>query len=165
MYITSENIIYAQKNGATTRVRGVTSNEKMKVMVANEHSTYAGSVTGFIQKINGEEVTAQVQIGEFEVLDMSITNETLWVLSNRKEIHELDATSLETKRTASLGYDGTCLAFVQIANEIWVGDKKGVIHALAVDSLEQASQFEGSFQPMMCISAHFDTSTVASGDK
>ena len=41
-----------------TRVSGITSNEKMNVLVSNEHSTYAGSVTGYIQKINGDAVTA-----------------------------------------------------------------------------------------------------------
>ena len=58
VYVSSETNIYAQRNGAMTRVSGITSNEKMNVLVSNEHSTYAGSVTGYIQKINGDAVTA-----------------------------------------------------------------------------------------------------------
>lgn len=87
------------KGGNTTRVSGITSNERMKVLVSNEQSVYAGSVTGYIQKINGEAVTAQRHLGEFEVLDLSIGSDKLYVLNNRKEIHELDANSLETVRT------------------------------------------------------------------
>ena len=99
VYVSSEAIIYAMKGGNTTRVSGITSNERMKVLVSNEQSVYAGSVTGYIQKINGEAVTAQRHLGEFEVLDLSIGSDKLYVLNNRKEIHELDANSLETVRT------------------------------------------------------------------
>lgn len=78
-------------------------------------------------------------------MDASVSNDTLYVLSNRKEVHELDANSLEVRRKVDLGFDGTCLTFVSGTGEVWVGDKKGAIHILAADSLEQTSQFEGSF--------------------
>ena len=84
VYVSSETFIYAMKNGNMTRVSGITSNEKMKVLVSNEHSVYAGSVTGYIQKINGESVSAQCHLGEFEVLDISVSSDKLYVLSNRK---------------------------------------------------------------------------------
>ena len=45
-----------------TRVRGITTTQQMNVLLANSHSVYAFSNTGFIHKINGDEASATTQI-------------------------------------------------------------------------------------------------------
>ena len=67
---------------------------------------------------------------------MDADNENLYVLSHRNEVHELDANSLASKRQITVGYDARSLALVKSAGEVWVGDKTGKIHVLALESLE-----------------------------
>ena len=67
---------------------------------------------------------------------MDADNESVWVLTHRKEIHELDANTLASKRNVTVGYDARSLALAKVAGEVWVGDKTGKIHCLALESLE-----------------------------
>lgn len=60
----------------------------------------------------------------------------MYVLSHRKEIHELCANTLTVKRAVPIAYDGLSLGFVKATGEVWVGDKTGKMHVLAADSLE-----------------------------
>jgi len=48
VYATSEAQIFTVKGDAMKRVSGVTGNDRMTIMVTNEHSTYACSVTGSV---------------------------------------------------------------------------------------------------------------------
>jgi len=57
VYYSSETSVYALRNAVSTRVTGVTTNQKMDVLVSNDHSVYAGSITGFVHKINEDGVT------------------------------------------------------------------------------------------------------------
>ena len=113
----------------------------MDVMAFNEHSVYAGSNTGFVHKINADAVTGTTQIEGAKILDIGLSNENLYVLSHRKEIHEVCANTLTVKRAVPIGYDGKCITYVKTTDEVWVGDKTGKVHILAAASLEQSSEF------------------------
>jgi len=108
----------------------------MEVLYANEHSVYAGSKTGFIHKINGDNVGATATIADSTILDLSGTNETLYALTHRKEIHELDANSLEVRRSHTVSYNATCMTFVAGTGELWVGDSTGKIFVLDASSFD-----------------------------
>lgn len=58
IYYSSETFVHALRNAVSTRISGVTTNQKMDALVQNDHSVYAGSNTGFIHKINGDAVSA-----------------------------------------------------------------------------------------------------------
>ena len=64
-------------------------------------------------------------------------------MSQRKEVYEVDAQTLEVKKTVNLGQDLRSCALVKTgaATEVWVGDKKGMIHVLAGDSVEKVAEF------------------------
>ena len=136
----------------------------MGVLVCNDHSVYAGSDTGFVHKINGDAVTGTHQIEGAKILGIGISNDNLYVLSHRKEIHELCANTLTVKRVVPLAYDGRCIIFVKFTSEVWVGDKAGKVHVFGAESLEETSEFEASMQSMDCLSVSTDGAKVASGD-
>lgn len=108
----------------------------MEVLAANDHSVYAGSNTGFVHKINGDAVSATAELEGVKIIDMSATSETLFVLSHRKEVYELDANSLEVRRNQTMAFNASSLTFVSGTSELWVGDAAGKIHVLSGDSWE-----------------------------
>lgn len=116
----------------------------MDALVCNDHSVYAGSNTGFVHKINGDAVTETHQIEGAKILDIGLSNDNLYVLSHRKEIHELCANTLAVKRVVPLAYDGRCIVFVKFTAEVWVGDKAGKMHVLGAENLEQTSEVDVS---------------------
>ena len=46
----------------------------------------------------GDAVSATAELEGVKIIDMSATSETIFVLSHRKEVYELDANSLEVRR-------------------------------------------------------------------
>lgn len=98
VYYTSETQVFALCNGEQKRVSGVTTDQVMEVIVANDHSVYAGSNTGFVHKINSVDVTATAKLEGAKIIDLSAGSETVYVLSHRKEVYELDASTLEVRR-------------------------------------------------------------------
>lgn len=135
VYFSSETYVHCLNNGQMSIVSGVTTDQKMDALVSNDHSVYAGSITGFVHKINGNAVAETTRIEGAKILDIGLSNENLYVLSHRKEIHEVCANTLTVKRAVPIGYDGRCLVFVKTTGEVWVGDKAGTVHVLAADSL------------------------------
>ena len=154
------------RQGKITRVSEITTDQKMGVLVKNEHSVYAGSDTGFMHKINGDVATVSARIEGSQILDIGLSNDNLYVLTHRKEIHEVCANTLTVKRAVPITYDGRCIAFVQATGEVWVGDKTGKIHVLAADSLEQSSEFVGfgAQQSADALSVSADGTKVVGGD-
>ena len=73
-----------------------------------------------------------------------MSEESVFAVTNRKDLIELDATTLEEKRRQTLAYDPFCIALVKTQGELWIGDKKGKMHILAADSLEEKSEFEAA---------------------
>ena len=137
----------------------------MGVLAANDHSVYAGSDTGFVHKINADATSATTQIEGAKVLDIGLSNENIYVLTHRKEIHEICANTLTVKRAVPLTYDGKCLTYIKTTDEVWVGDKAGNMHILAAPSLEQTSEFLAFPQfaaDVICCSA--DGTKVVAGD-
>jgi outer membrane protein assembly factor BamB len=141
VYFTAETYIFSIRDGKPTRVRGVTSTQRMLAMTSNEHSVYAGSENGFLHKINGDAVTVTGTLEGVKVVRIALDSDTLWVLSQRNTIIEVDANTLSVKRTVPIAFDGISLTLVKAAGEVWVGDKKGKIHVLALDSLQQTAEF------------------------
>ena len=135
VYYTAETYIFSIRDGKPTRVSGVTSTQRMLVMSANEHSVYAGSENGFIHKVNNDAVTVTGQLQGVRVLGIALDNDTLWVISQRKEIIEVDANTLSVKRTVPIAFDGISVTLVKAAGEVWIGDKKGKVHVFALESL------------------------------
>ena len=136
----------------------------MAATARNEHSVYFGSNTGFVHQVQGNSVASTTQIEGAKILAMDADNESVWVLTHRKEIHELDANTLASKRNITVAYDARSLALVKVAGEVWVGDKTGKIHALALESLEQTAEINASQHPIDCLSNTLGLGKVASGD-
>lgn len=165
VYFASETFAHALRNGSQTHVSGVTTDQKMDVLVANEHSVFAGSNTGFVHKINGDAVTETTKIEGAKILDMGASNDNLYVLSHRKEIHEVCANTLTVKRAVPITYDGRCLCYIKATGEVWVGDKTGTVHVLNAESLEQVSEFVAHpQQPVDVLSVSADSARVATGE-
>jgi len=137
----------------------------MEVMIANDHSVYAGSVTGFIHKINGDAASATAKFEGAKILDLTASSDALFALTLRKEIHELDANSLEVRRMVTMPFNATCMTYVSGTSELWVGDSAGKIHVLAADSLEQTHELEGNNQALKQMITSPDSSMVVSGNK
>ena len=64
-----------------------------------------------------------------------------------------------------IAYDGVSLTLVKAAGEIWVGDKKGKVHVLALESLEETAEFaaHGTNGVDVLVTSP-DGTKVASGD-
>jgi len=78
------------------------------------------------------------------MLSCAANDATVWALTNRKELHEFDAITLESRRVKTLAFEGLSCTFVQRTGEVWVGDKKGAVHVLSAETLEQTSEFNAS---------------------
>ena len=115
----------------------------MDILVAMGNDVFSGSNSGTVHKISGDAVTATAEIGnEHDIRDITISEDSVWVLTNRKEIYELDKATMVVKRNTSLTYDAMCCTFVPGTAEIWVGEKQGKIHVLSADTFEQTSEIE-----------------------
>ena len=130
--------------GVSTRVTGITSKSKMPVIKSNEQAVYTASSTGCVHRISDVEVSATMQLDDMVIEDITLGEESLFAVTNRKDLIELDATTLEEKRRQTLAYDPFCVALVKSQGELWLGDKNGKMHILAADSLEEKSEFEAA---------------------
>lgn len=164
LYLSSELFVVALRDGVFSRVNGITAKTRMLASGENEHSVYIGADDGTLHKINGNEVTATHVIEGSCVRDMSLDSDSIWVVTPRNTVHEIDANTLTERRKIDIPYDGFSITLVKNAAEVWVGDKKGKIHAYSLESLEQTAEFEAHPHSVDVLTTSPDGNRVASGD-
>lgn len=90
----------------------------------------------------------------------------LYVLQNNNHLTQIDIESFTVTMNLELkDYEGTALTYVESTNEVWVGDKKGVIHILDCVELNQKSCIEKKHNHALSyMTTSLDGKLVASGD-
>ena len=164
MYVSSELFVCALRDGVFSRVDGITAKTRMTASGVNDHSIYVCADDGTIHKINDQAVSGTHVIEGNCAKDVSLDNDTIWVVTPRNTVHEIDANSLTEKRKIDIPYDGCSITAVKNAAEVWVGDKKGKIHVYSLESLEQTSEFQAHPHPVDVLTISPDGNRVASGD-
>ncbi len=110
-------------------------------------------------------MTVTRELGDVTVLDFSLSASSVWVLTSNKEIHELDPTSLEIKRSSTMPFEATCCTLAPGTAEIWVGDKKSKLHVLSADTLEQTQEIDVPNVAIALLETSGDSSMVVACDK
>ena len=88
----------------------------------------------------------------------------IYILRSNGEIDEVDAVELTVKRSHKHGIDATCLAYSAASKELWVGDKKGMLHVLSAADFTCVHKIEKHSKAITCIISSLDGTHVASGD-
>lgn len=135
LYSAMSNVL-TLNDGAAKYVSGITANLPLEVLVSNGHSSYAGANSGHVHKINAGEVTGTAELGDLQVLDIGAGDEKLFVLTSKGNVHELDANTLAEVRQTPIPFPATCITYVKSTNELWLGQKKDLIHVLSADTYE-----------------------------
>ena len=165
VYYSTEIKVFAMREGVSTPVTGILGKSAFVTMASRESDVYIGSIKGTVHKINENAVTVTRELGDVTVLDFSLSASSVWVLTSNKEIHELDPTSLEIKRSSTMPFEATCCTLVPGTAEIWVGDKKSKLHVLSADTLEQTQEIDVPNVAIALLETSGDSSMVVACDK
>lgn len=95
------------------------------------------------------------------------SNKVLYVLQNNNQIAVIETEGFTVVQNFELKeYEGTALTYSESTNELWVGDKKGVIHVLdASDLSTQKSIIEKKHNHAVSyMTTSKDGKLIASGD-
>ena len=94
------------------------------------------------------------------------SGKVLYVLLNSNHIVAIDADSMTIlKDIEPKDFEGTALSFASATNEVWVGDKKGLIHILDGADLSQKALIEKKHNHTVTVmTSSKDGKLVASGD-
>lgn len=95
---------------------------------------------------------------------IGVGDDSVFALRSNGEIDEIDAVEMTVKRTHKHGVDATCMAYSGASKEIWIGDKKGLIHVLSVADFSTVQKIEKHTKTVTCISVSADGTQIASGD-
>ena len=67
----------------------------------------------------------------------------IYVLQNNNKIIKIDVASYSIAQEFEVkDYEATALSFNAATNELWIGDKKGLVHILDATSFEQKALIE-----------------------
>jgi WD40 repeat protein len=90
----------------------------------------------------------------------------IYVLQNNNKIIKIDVASYSiTQEFEVKDYEATALSFNAPANELWIGDKKGLVHILDATSFEQKALIEKKHNHgVSIVKTSPDGKLVASGD-
>jgi WD40 repeat protein len=90
----------------------------------------------------------------------------LYVLQNNNKIAHIEGESFTvTKEVEIKDYDATSMSYSAVTNELWVGDKKGILHILDGNDLTQKSIIEKKHNHgISIIKVSQDGKLIASGD-
>ena len=73
-------------------------------------------------------VNTSLELKNAAAKGIGASDDLIYVLKSNNEIDEISASELVVSRTHKLAYDATALNYSTVSKEIWVGDKKGLLH-------------------------------------
>jgi WD40 repeat protein len=144
-------------------------------LVANESSIYSAHSDGTLKRSvriepNTFSNVATVKLDSFLLSLVASKTNTLFGLNSKQQLLVLDSETLAEIKRVDLksnigGNDPTFLAHSVLTNELWVGDKKGLIHILDSDSLEKTHTIEKKHNNgITTMTSSRDGNLIASGD-
>ena len=68
------------------------------------------------------------------------------------------------KRQQKHTIDATCMAYSTASKELWIGDKKGILHVLRASDFSCVQKIEKHSKTVTCIAVSADGTHIASGD-
>ena len=124
-------------------------------MAATENIVYSAS-TDSVLKLSTRfsdshsfEFTKSIKL-EGSPIDISIgSNNKIYVLLNNSKIHALSEDLSENTVHEIKDYEPT--AITQVGQTLWVGDKKGTIHILSDDGLQEVVKIEGKHKQSVTV--------------
>lgn len=69
-------------------------------------------------------------------------DDALYVMRSNGEIDEVDPLELTVRRTQKHGIDATCMTYSHRSNQLWIGDKKGLLHVLSTADFKTLQTIE-----------------------
>lgn len=97
---------------------------------------------------------------------VSPSAEVIYVLQNNNKVIKVDVASYSIAQEYDVkDFEATALSFNHVTNELWVGDKKGLLHILDASTFEQKALIEKKHNHgISIIKTSPDGQLVASGD-
>jgi WD40 repeat protein len=80
------------------------------------------------------------------------------------EIDEVDPLELTVKRSQKHGIDATCMTYSHHSKQLWIGDKKGLLHVLSTTDFKTVKTIEKHSKAVTALTTNLDGTQVASGD-
>lgn len=92
--------------------------------------------------------------------------EVVYVLQNNNKVIKVDVASFSVAEEHEIkGYEATALSFNAATNELWIGDKKGLLHIIDASSFSEKTLIEKKHNHgISVIKSSPDGRLVASGD-
>ena len=97
-------------------------------------------------------------------ISLSGDDDNLYAALMTNELVVLSASDLNQKSIHKLAFDVTCMCFSKATQQVWCGDKKGVVHVLKVEDMSEVYKFDKHQKAVTSIAVSEDGSKVASGD-
>jgi len=169
----SKDRIFVTKGSDPTQGQDVVAELSVDFVHANNHSVYAtcsGAQTCIHRYTdapeggNPLEKKAEAKLpGVCKAISGDDTQ--LYVLIHTGDILVLGAEDLAVKKTFKVPFANPLKLVYSIATgELWVGDKKGVVHVLKGDDFSEVATFTKHTQEIRAMAASADGKLIASGD-
>jgi WD40 repeat protein len=149
-------------------ISGLPNDQQILEFYANNHSLYATSLDKFVLRfsvVDGKlALVKSLDLKSAASKDIGTGDDLIYVLRSNGEIDEIDAFELTVKRTHKHGIDATCMTYSAVSKELWIGDKKGMLHVLNTADFACVHKIEKHSKTVTCITASNDGALIASGD-
>lgn len=146
---------------------GAPNKQLVLELFTNSHSVYATTLDKFVLRFTvGEGITFAKSLDLKTAASKGIgcADDVLYVLKSNGELEEVDAVELAVKRSHKLAYEATTITYSSATKELWVGDKKGILHVLSTADFSEVNAIEKHSKAVTCITVSPDGYQIASGD-
>ena len=169
LYGSENRVFYFNEEAAhdVNVIEGTPNKQAILELFANGHSVYATTLDKFVLRFTiGEGVTFAKSLDLKTAASKGIgcADDVLYVLKSNGELEEVDALELTVKRSHKLAFEATTITYSSVTKELWVGDKKGILHVLSTADFSEVHAIEKHSKAVTCITVSPDGSQIASGD-
>ena len=171
MVYASENNLYYFDSANPNHVRqveGTPNKNAVLELFANNHSVYATTLDKLVLRLvasdDGIKFDKSLDLKSAASKGIGAADDVIYVLKSNGELEEVDAVEMTVKREHKLTCDPTAITFSDATKEIWVGDKKGLLHVLKAEDFSEVHSIEKHSKAVTCLAVTACGKHVASGD-
>lgn len=160
IYYSSAKELFAVVGGEKTIRCEVTNKNNIKCVYANASAVFCADLDKVISRVVDYKETHKVTLGSVGSM-MAVNDSEVFVVTASNELVCLNAADLSTKKQQKMSM--TVSSMTVCGDNIWIGDKSGVVHVLDASSFAEKTKFEGQHSKTVDSIAS-NGKTVASGD-
>ena len=151
-------------------VTGTPNKQTVLEFEQNSFSLYASTLDKFVLRLSVNEdgkslvLVKSLDLKSAAAKSLGAGDDALYVMRSNGEIDEVDALELTVKRSHKHGIDATCMTYAQSSKQLWIGDKKGLLHVINASDFKTQQTIEKHSKAVTVLTANHEGTQVASGD-